>query len=294
MGPKTALSRLSLVMDTNLDYTENFYLRWAHTEMIRSDSVKKSVPTVLRHLRGIFGSTFENKSLLYSTLCTSCIDFDRRKSSPHRSEIYFHFLSRFHTSLRDAIAKNAISECHLFAVFLQLVDEDASTYPTHFRGFLSILESLLERRSSGHINFRLSYLYYFLLNSLLFTSSVGDVFVWGDTALVSDAYTLLEKIEVPEAVFDDTILRYLPGRFWHLSINQRLLTWDYVFCSLQDLPGLLRFEFKLLQNTASWIDFGRNSMNFSVYAETCLLEIFAIPKVRQFLECVTSPISRRN
>lgn len=156
------------------------------------------------------------------------------------------------------------------------------------------MESLLERHASGPFAFRLQDLHYVTFNMLISQSfgsgSLG--WPWAETALISDAYTLLEKIEVLEANFEGQVLGYLPGRFWHIRRNLPFLTWGHVWCSLVDIVPLLEYEFELFQNAPRWINSSKNRMEFLVHAEKRLLDILLIPKVRQFLECVRTPEAR--
>jgi hypothetical protein len=229
MGPKTfasanailavgspSVSCLPLVTDCYLDETENFYLRWAHMKWSSDQDNENSSVVALQYLWNSYGSVFDDKSLLYATLCTSYKAFHSEETGSERPEMYYHFKSGFHTSLREAIARNAISETHLLAVFLilekELPQNESSPIP-HFRGFLSILESLIQRARMGDVVYRLSFLYYYLLNRLVYCSWRHGWLVFREyRRLVFDAWTLLETLEVPERVFDDRLAIYLPAK----------------------------------------------------------------------------------
>jgi len=148
MGQST-FRHLSLATDANLDEMELFYLRWLHKN-IRSD---RHCELILLHLWSAYGTIFQDKSLLYATLCYA---LHRHRGLPLSrlldDEINCHFLSRLATSLSDAITAKAVSECHLFATFLvrQCCSVDSSEYRTHENGFAAILEFLLEDKDNLH------------------------------------------------------------------------------------------------------------------------------------------------
>jgi hypothetical protein len=316
MGPKAApstnaivsvgpasVSRLSLVTDCNLDETENFYLKWAHMNWTRYETADPH-ETAIQHIWQAYGSIFEDKSLHYATLCVSykAFHFSERQTGPQ--ELYYRFQSRFLASLRDAVTRHAVSEVHLFAVFLILYDEtsepDETSFITHFRGFLSILESLVQQAKTGEVVCRLQFLYYYLLNSLVYTRWDYSMF-FGDCRMAFDAWALLDRLEVPERIFDARLAMYLPGKVfldgpnpptlsqyldqerdqeWHKKLSPTFPLMDLhpmLHCEIQGYVGPHRTD----SNTSN--------LEYLTCAERRFTELLEIPLFKELLEYVTYP-----
>ena len=72
------------------------------------------------------------------------------------------------TQPQYALANNAISECRLFAVYLILIYEaNENSILVHLRGFLAILETLLQQHAEKQIQFCVGFLHYCTVNFIL-------------------------------------------------------------------------------------------------------------------------------
>jgi hypothetical protein len=308
MGPKAAASMntivsvgpasvscLSLVTDCNLDETENFYLKWAHMKWTRYETADPP-ETAIQHIWQAYGSIFEDKSLHYATLCSSYKAFHYNKTPTGPQDLYYRFQSRFLASLRDAVTRHAVSEVHLFAVFLILYDEtDETSLITHFRGFLSILESLVQQAKTGEVVCRLQFLHYYLLNCLVYR--FGRLAFSAFRASAFDAWALLDRLEVPERIFDTRLATFLPGKVFldgpnALTLNQYLdpecdKQLDPTF-PLLDLNPMLRCEFQEYVDPYR-TDSNTNNFDYLTCAARRFTELLEIPLFKELLEYVTYP-----
>ena len=283
MGQST-LRHLSLVTDTNLDETELFYLRWIH-QNIRPE---RSSELILPHLWSAYGATFQDKSLLYATICFALYRH-RGLLLSHLpdDEINRHFLSRLRTSLSDAITANAVSECHLFATFLvmQCCNVGSSEYRTHENGFAAILEFLLEDKNNLHCtprpDFRVQYLHYFMCS---WTAT------WG-SGRIGKAWTLLDHIPVPDRAYEMPILKTLPASFWRrtrtgLQVSSNI-EWNISVTTLERMWH--EFHAILVALDANDISVILSErMDSLVFAKRHLEDAIAMPRVRKCLEAVPS------
>ena len=273
----------SLITDTNLNETELFYLRWIH-DKIGCDRAKDEGEIILPHLWSAYGTTFEDKSLLYATLCFALYRHRGRFfSSSLDDEIKSRFLSLCHNSLLDAITANTISECHLFATFLlmECYKFSDSEYKAHQEGFVAILKFLLENKDKlPQTDFRVQYLHYFMCNSTV---------TWRSRR-VGTAWTLLDHIPVPDRDYEPRVLEMLPPSFWRRTRNglpaSGSIVWSISASTLRRMWH--EFDAILLAFDANDISVivSDERMDSLVCAKRYFEDAIAIPSVGDFLKAV--------
>jgi hypothetical protein len=278
---------------------ENFYLRWAHMQWAWRDGPALSRSISLQYIWQTYGSTFEDKSLHYAILCTASRDFHNRKTPSEPQLHYFLFYHRFLVDLRESLLRSNVSEVHLLALFLILYDEtDDVAWAGHFRGFLSILESLVRRAKTGDVVCRLPFLHYYLLNFLVYLNWACRKPVFGHhTTLAFDAWTLLDRLEVPQRLFDTRLANFLPGKVFLDSSNRPTLQqyldqeWEKKpnpVWPLMDLKPILRCEFLGYVDPLPTDSYPKN-IDYLLYAEHRFTELLEIPIFKDILEYVTYP-----
>jgi hypothetical protein len=115
---------------------------------------------------------FPDKALVYSLLANYVKRLSISRSTSEYNEDYDFFKSQFRKSQWNAISKDEVSECHLFAAFLALLSCRNESPPNwaevkiHQRKFLDILRVLVTYKARRKFNplMPLQYLYPYLLS----------------------------------------------------------------------------------------------------------------------------------
>lgn len=296
-------ARLNLIQDSHLSDQEIFFLRYLHQGYRNLTYCDENV--ILQHLWNAYGYIFSDRCLLYAALAYSC-QFYYWKSPKSfqissmalklRDQTYSEFVSRFQRALMNAIQKDEITECHLFAIWLILYNSfyDRQFVATHIRGFLTVLRYISTYRQEPETAARgvrrLPYLHHLALSFIW-------VFEFEDALQVSDRLPLLweihqvkEEVSVPRTVPDVRATRGLPAQYW-LQTRGDPLWWA--------LMGNLRYEkislFICFQRMCHPHYFGdddhearRRLVGSLASLKYRLEEIFCMLSVQKLLSCVHS------
>ena len=284
------------------------YLRWNYERHRDLKSYDRYEIIILQHLWNVYGLTTPNQSLLYATLCVARRSYEGEIEQKPWTEIQIdpHFMSRFLAALQDAINKDEITECHLFAVGLiakiLYYNGRCDDYRIHFKGILDMLNCLLDRqakrRNFQSTNLSLQWLYPFILTSLsiwpiLHTngSKTNSSFTQEDLFLGYKAFLALGRMEIPSiGTSDDRAPHLLPIKFWSTVHLQRPFMWDDISRLSLDFRAKFRMEFSVHRDYYHQLEWGVRSEEESELLNATELEfekVLMLPCVQEFLKYVS-------
>jgi hypothetical protein len=219
-------------MDSALTVQELFYLRRIYSR--RQDSSCSGV--ILQNLWNVYGLTFVDKTLLYSVLAWGALPLFTREDWPISRQVdHYTFMSQFHNSLITAIKRNAVSECHLFAIIFVVMMSKGCDRSVYARGLLEILKLLNEQHEHG-IQHPLRPLYHY---TLLFVRRMR-LFDWiqMDGATLHELYIATERLPAPQSIPD---MRVTHGSLTSIRRNPEmyLTSFSVGWCLIHEMTGLL-------------------------------------------------------
>ena len=291
--------QMLLIRDTNLTDEENMYLGWYYQRSVTRETFDFRV-ILLQHLWTVYGVTTPNQPLLYATLCVARHSYQALAERKTGSEIQIHphFMSRFLAGLRDALRKDEITECHLFAVGLitsvswRLEQE----FSIHFAGLIDMLNCLLYRRRRFQSqSLSLPWLYPFMLHhlsalDLLFYPRAGMLYP-ESLLLTFKAFATLAQMEVPSVgSTDDRSLYWLPIKFWPTVQLQRSFIWRDISHLFWAFGAKFRIELTLHLEYYHHLKLGPRGLEASDLLNGMALDLeilLMLPLVQEFLYCVS-------
>jgi hypothetical protein len=292
----SSIRHLSLISDTNLTDTENMYLRFIYKEYWADFSCYGFHIIVLQHIWAGYGLASSNQALLYATLCTARALYDHVIERKPR-EIDPYFMSRFLAALQDAIRKDEITECHLFAVGLIA---DRYLHPSrefwiHLQGFIGILERLLHRQekaTSLELERLSAPLYAFMLNGLAEQFSSTRMTCFQEALFLRyKAFVTLGRMTVPSVgTTDERILSKIPIQFWSCVHLQRPYDWDDVLQACLSIHSRFPIEFSVNCGYYHQLELGLKGDEESELLNAMELDfekVLILPCVQEFLEYVS-------
>jgi len=292
--------QMSLIRDTNLTDEENMYLGWYY-ERFWAQKTFDFRSIVLQHLWTVCGLTTPNQSLLYATLCVTRHSYQELVERKTGSEIQIdpHFMSRFLAGLRDAIRKDEITECHLFAVGLitSLSWRLEEEFNIHFTGFIDMLNCLLcRRRSFQSQSLSLPWLYPFMLHHLSALALLlypGEGMLYPESLLLTfKGFATLARMEIPSVgSTDDRSLYWLPIKFWSAVQLQRSFIWRDISHLFWAFGARFRMELTLHLEYYHHLKLGLRGLEASDLLNGMALDlekVLMLPFVQEFLKCVSA------
>jgi len=289
--------QMLLIRDTNLTDEENMYLGWYY-ERFRAQGTFDFQCIVLQHLWTVYGLTTPNQSLLYATLCVTRHSYQKlvERKTGSENQIDPHFMSRFLAGLRDAIRKDEITECHLFAVALitSLSFQRYHEFSIHFTGFIDMLNCLYRRRSFQSQGLSLPLLYPFMLYHL---STLCLLLYFGEgllspepQLLIVKAFATLARMEVPSVgSIDDRSLLWLPIKFWPTVHLQRSFMWKDISSLFWEFAIKFRIELTLHREFYHHLQLSPGGLQGSELLNAMVLDLenlLMLPFVQEFLKRV--------
>jgi hypothetical protein len=226
-------------VDSNLSDQDNWYLRKLHRKCWNTHLNVDPEGVIFQHLFSEYGFTFADKTLLYAALAYSrdsvCID-------SRADVIYWEYISRFQKSLLSAIQKETISECHLFAIFLVLVNTSRheQDFDSHKKGFVTILRRLVAENENPNTVIqgrpKLTFLWHY---SLTFLGRIELAkFRYRPRNLVWELHDAVEELRLPAILPNNRFTKDFPPLFWEENI--RCPDWLSLLCSLLNDKAILR------------------------------------------------------
>jgi hypothetical protein len=196
---------------------------------------------IFQHLFNEYGFTFTDKTLLYAALAHSCNSVGINYQA---DVIYWEYISRFQKSLLSAIQKEAISECHLFAIFLVLISRprhERNFEIFHKQGFATILRRLVAENENPNAVIqggapKLTFLWHYSLTYLC-RIELG-ILHHVPRKLVWELHDAFEELRLPAILPDNRITKDFPPLFWEENI--RCPDWPSLLCSLLNDKAILR------------------------------------------------------
>jgi len=272
---------------------------WADFDGYNSICLYDLDPVVLQHLSTVYGLTSSNQALLYATLCAArCLYDETIECTPwSKFEIDPYFMSRFLAALQDAIRKDEITECHLFAVGLiaELYRHPSREFWIHFQGFMGILERLLHRQekaTSLELERLSSPLYPSMLNRLAERFSFTRMTCVQEALFLRyKAFLTLGRMTVPSVgTTDERILSKIPIQFWSCVHLQRPYDWNDVWQVCWSIHLRFPIEFSVYCGYYHQLELGLKGDEESellIAMELDFEKVLMLPSVQEFLEYVS-------
>jgi len=295
----SSIRHLSLISDTNLTDAENMYLRFIYERYRTNFRSYGFGIIVLQHIWAVYGLTSSNQALLYATLCAARSLYDEiiERKPWSKIEIDPYFMSRFLAALQDAIRKDEITECHLFAVGLiaHLYIHPSREFRIHLQGFIGILERLLHRQekaTSLELERLSSPLYAYLLYQLAGQfSSTRTTCVQEVLFLRYKAFLTLGRMTVPSVgTTDERILSQISIQFGSCVDLQRPYDWNDVSRVRWSIRLRFQIEFSVYCGYYHQLELGLKGDEESELLNAMELDfekVLMLPCVQEFLEEVS-------
>jgi hypothetical protein len=196
--------------------------------------------------------------MAFAVECPRTAAFDGSPSS--RIVDYLTYTSQFHNNLMAAIKANAVTECHLFALFFQFFaarnkpGDTVSNQRVYKRGILEVMKSLLlQNGAASRHQARLQYLYSYML-SFLRRVSCWDYFFsrLQDATLPYEMYVIAKSLPVPHYIPDLRATEGFPASFWLRGGGE--IKWRSLLWTVMNDVETLRAALLLISHSATTLD----------------------------------------